>query len=71
MSDMRRIQQVVLNLQSNALKFTEQGSVKIICSIQKEEDAKFLKISVKDSGMGISNENQQKLFQLFGFLNET
>ena len=32
---------------------------------------KFLKISVIDSGMGISKENQEKLFKLFGFLNET
>ena len=35
------------------------------------DKAKFLKISVIDSGMGISKENQDKLFQLFGFLNET
>ena len=30
-----------------------------------------LKISVKDSGIGISEENQKKLFKLFGFINET
>mgnify|MGYP006113056303 CR=1 FL=1 len=53
------------------MKFTEKGSVKIKCSILEQDKAKFLKISVIDSGMGISKENQDKLFQLFGFLNET
>jgi signal transduction histidine kinase len=44
------------------LKFTEEGSVKVKCSIQEKEKAKFLKVSVIDSGMGISKENQEKLF---------
>ena len=70
-SDMARIQQIILNLQSNALKFTEVGTVKVKCSIQEQEKAKFLKVSVIDSGMGISKQNQEKLFQLFGFLNDT
>ena len=51
----------MLNLQSNALKFTEKGYVKIKCSIfEKEagkEKGKYLKISVIDSGMGIKKEN--------------
>jgi hypothetical protein len=42
-----------------------------VCSILEKDQAKYLKISVIDSGMGISKANQEKLFQLFGFLNET
>ena len=58
---------MVLNFQSNALKFTERGSVTIITSIV---DSK-LRIVVKDTGAGISDENQKKLFKLFGFINDT
>ena len=64
---MPRIQQIVLNLVSNALKFTERGSVKIRCSIERKENGqdenginstcKYLVISVIDSGVGISKEN--------------
>lgn len=45
--------------------------MKIKCSIEKHEEGNFLKVSVIDSGIGISKENQSKLFKLFGFLNET
>jgi signal transduction histidine kinase len=52
--DEQRISQILLNLQSNAIKFTERGSVKV--SVSKDEE--FLYMSVKDSGVGISQENQ-------------
>jgi two-component system sensor histidine kinase BarA len=72
-TDKMRLQQVILSYQSNALKFTSQrGTVDIIASIRStEEGKKFLDIEVKDSGCGISEENQAKLFKLFGYLNET
>ena len=64
---MSRIQQIVLNLLSNALKFTEKGNVKIRCSMDRQDDGKdengniktckYLVISVIDSGIGISIEN--------------
>lgn len=55
----------MLNLLSNALKFTEEnGKITISCSTDEE----FIKISVKDTGIGISEENKKKLFKLFGFL---
>jgi signal transduction histidine kinase len=56
-----------LNLLSNALKFTEYGWINIRATIDDE----FLEISVKDTGIGISEENKKKLFRLFGFINET
>ena len=48
--DEKRIQQVLLNLHSNAIKFTETGMVTITVS----NDDEFLQIAVKDSGSGIT-----------------
>jgi signal transduction histidine kinase len=61
--------QVLLCLQSNALKFTKNGSVTIYVEILKIDLKKFLKISVVDTGIGIKQEDQSKLFKLFGFIN--
>ncbi len=60
--DIDRMQQALTNLVSNAIKYTpEEGSV-IIHAIRTKE---FITISVKDSGFGISNDNQNRLFQKF------
>mmetsp|Transcript_17654 Transcript_17654/g.27313 ORF Transcript_17654/g.27313 Transcript_17654/m.27313 type:complete len:133 (+) Transcript_17654:1525-1923(+) len=67
-SDEQRVMQVLLNLQSNALKFTQAGSVTIHVAIEDEGEDKFLKISVADTGIGIPAEDQDKLFKLFGFV---
>ena len=45
--------QVLLSIQSNALKFTEKGKVEIQIKIILEDGEKYLKISVIDSGVGI------------------
>ena len=67
--DHERVIQLLLNLQSNALKFTERGSVKINVSIEEqEEERKQLKIDVIDTGIGIKLEDQDKLFKLFGYV---
>jgi PAS domain S-box-containing protein len=63
--DTTRIKQVLINLVSNAIKFTEKGS--IIINVTPEEDNEqenevHLKFEVKDTGMGISEKNQKKLF---------
>ena len=60
--------QVLLSLQSNAIKFTQKGQVLIIVEIVELEQDKFLKISVKDTGIGIAKQDQDKLFKLFGFI---
>ena len=75
-TDESRIMQVLLGLQSNALKFTVTGHVKIVVTIVDDDedglsDDKFVKISVEDTGIGISQENQQKLFKLFGFVQDS
>jgi signal transduction histidine kinase/FixJ family two-component response regulator len=57
-----RIHQVLLNLAGNAVKFTDHGSVLIAA---EEIDATHVKISVTDSGIGISEEQAAKLFQSY------
>jgi signal transduction histidine kinase/ActR/RegA family two-component response regulator len=57
-----RIRQVLLNLVSNAVKFTESGEVRIEVA---RLDAVQIKISVSDSGIGITEEQLERLFQRF------
>ncbi len=64
--DYVRLNQVIINLVNNAIKFTEQGS--IIISIEAKQERKkhiTYKISVTDSGIGITPQAQQNLFQSF------
>ena len=68
--DEKRIQQVLLNLQSNALKFTETGSVVIKADIKKQDEDEYLKLSVEDTGYGIKPEEKDKLFKMFGYLED-
>ncbi|RJQ31269.1 MAG: GAF domain-containing protein [Actinobacteria bacterium] len=59
--DKSRIEQVMINLMSNAVKFTDKGSVEL--SVENSKDK--LITSVKDSGFGISQEDQKRLFKKF------
>jgi PAS domain S-box-containing protein len=61
-ADERRLKQVVFNLLSNAAKFTPDGG-RIVVSAEKENSG--LVVSVTDTGIGISPEEQKKLFQPF------
>lgn len=66
--DKRKFRQILLNLLSNALKFTdENGEVKII----SEKNNNYLKISVKDNGVGILPEMKDKVFEEFVQLEST
>lgn len=56
--DNRRLRQIVLNLVNNALKFTEQGSVTLIVTVQDEQ----LLIAVKDTGPGMDDDEVARLF---------
>jgi PAS domain S-box-containing protein len=60
-SDRRRVEQILINLLNNALKFTEQGGVYLECRIENG----VVLTSVKDTGIGIKPEDQAKLFQAF------
>lgn len=60
-SDPARIEQILLNLVHNAVKFTERGSVKIVCQSVDSQ----VEIKVSDTGIGVSRENMDKLFTPF------
>ena len=64
--DSLRLRQVIINIANNAIKFTEQGYVKLSVKItEKKEDELKLRFSVKDTGQGIKNEDIDKLFGSF------
>jgi len=66
LGDPMRIGQILLNFASNAVKFTERGSVTIRAKVEEEspEDV-LLRFDVEDTGIGISSEDQQRLFIAF------
>ena len=66
--------QVLLGLQSNALKFTSEGKIVISVAIVEsdfQDGDRYVEISVEDSGIGIDEEDQSKLFKLFGFVQDS
>ena len=64
--DDRRIQQILLNILSNAVKYTEEGSVTFNCRFeQSDEENILLRISVADTGVGIRKEELEYLFDAF------
>ena len=65
--DERRYRQILLNLLSNASKFTTSGYIKI----DAKYDGKYLITSVIDSGIGIEEKNFNKIFTQFGMLEDT
>ena len=64
-SDFIRIKQIVLNLVSNAAKFTSDGEIKIDVRRMEVDHKEKLEISVSDSGIGMSEEQIGKLFEAF------
>lgn len=60
-----RIRQVIINLMTNAIKFTERGSVTLTVSRTEQDYGINLLVSVKDTGIGITEENIEKLFTSF------
>jgi PAS domain S-box-containing protein len=64
--DVSRIRQVLLNLCSNAVRFTEQGYVRVDCSCNYYEDNNtWVRFTVKDTGKGVSIDDQPRLFEEF------
>lgn len=66
LADETRLLQILSNLTSNALKFTEQGEVKVVAKLQSEKGNRVvIRVDVSDTGVGISKENIRKLFNSF------
>jgi PAS domain S-box-containing protein len=70
--DPLRLQQVLSNLVSNAIKFTNEGEIEIRCAFEKElGQYSRVRFEVQDTGIGISAENQEKVFESFKQENNT
>lgn len=67
-SDELRIKQIVLNLISNAVKFTNEGEIKLKCKKKSLNGILYVRISITDSGKGIKEEDKVKLFNDFVML---
>jgi signal transduction histidine kinase len=64
--DPLRLKQVIINLVSNAIKFTKDGIIEIKCDLLSESDETVkMRISVIDNGIGISAKDSEKLFKSF------
>ena len=69
-SEPRRFKQILINLIGNSIKFTFKGYVKLIIKVDNKEK-NYLKVSVIDTGLGIKKENINKLFKMFGMLEDS
>jgi CheY-like chemotaxis protein/anti-sigma regulatory factor (Ser/Thr protein kinase) len=69
--DSLRIQQILNNLISNAVKFTEKGVVSILVTQKYSNTQPLLQLSVKDTGIGLSEEQIKRLFQSFSQADES
>src|SRR5690554_5257706 len=66
LTDETRIQQILSNLLSNALKFTDKGSVKVNGKLKKSKGkTDWIQFTVEDTGIGISKENADLIFEEF------
>jgi signal transduction histidine kinase/CheY-like chemotaxis protein/HPt (histidine-containing phosphotransfer) domain-containing protein len=76
LGDPTRLRQIIINLVSNAIKFTEAGEVRVTANVlnkpanqgsgnYRQGDVLTLKFAVSDTGIGMSSEAQQKIFQKF------
>ena len=69
-SDRNRIKQILLNLLSNAFKFTFHGSISLKAAVIVDQMSEVVRFEVTDTGIGIKDEQQNKLFQLFSTISE-
>ena len=65
LSDITKVRQILFNLISNGIKFSENGEVIIDCRRETEDDREQIVIEVEDTGIGMSPEDLEKLFEEF------
>jgi signal transduction histidine kinase len=64
-SDAQKLQQILVQLLTNALKFTERGRIDLTIQLVNEGAEDFVKITVADTGIGIKREDQEVIFEDF------
>ena len=64
-ADPTRLKQIIINLLSNALKFTDKGHVRLNADLVIEGEKNWVKITISDTGIGIKPQQQKNLFQSF------
>jgi CheY-like chemotaxis protein len=64
-TDPKRLNQCLTNLVSNAVKFTENGHVYVYVSLEQNDGKPYIRFDVEDTGVGISKEKQDKIFESF------
>jgi PAS domain S-box-containing protein len=67
-SDPTRIKQILFNIIGNSIKFTDRGSIHLVLSTRSSREnssSKILRCSVQDTGIGLNEEQQKRLFQPF------
>lgn len=65
LADITRFRQILLNLLSNACKFTKQGTIKFSVNIETREQEKWVVFNVSDTGIGMTPDQISKIFQEF------
>lgn len=69
--DIAKIKQIIINLLTNAVKYTKKGSVSLaITMAERKGDVAYLNISIKDTGIGIKKEDMDRLFEAYERLDE-
>jgi signal transduction histidine kinase len=64
-SDLTKVQQVLVNLLSNAAKFTENGNIELRATRENLPDGEFIQVQVVDTGIGMTLDQMQKICQPF------
>ncbi|HSG48126.1 MAG TPA: GAF domain-containing protein, partial [Longimicrobiales bacterium] len=64
-ADLTKTRQILLNLLSNASKFTSYGTIRLTTAVQKSEVGEWIEIAIEDSGIGMSDEQLGRIFEAF------
>ncbi len=71
LGDENRIRQVLLNLMNNAFKFTKQGRIRVLVDWVDHPSSPFIRFTVEDTGIGISETSKERLFDQFYQVDDT
>jgi signal transduction histidine kinase len=70
-ADDMRIRQILYNLLSNACKFTHDGEITLTIQLHQQHECPWVSLQVRDTGIGISDEQKNKLFKSFSQVDES